>query len=143
MFSLPKRQNEPPRRRHSLFFLFASFIALGGLFAFYFTGAFHLQWQALDLSSFPVEQEALKPQSTVIHLHSGTQITAVAEEFDPHGHPTLLSVAAPTIPPPAKTQTSRAPPKPTPSTTAAVDFTDPLNITRSVFYGTSFQYTTN
>jgi hypothetical protein len=119
--------------------MFASFIALGGLFAFYFTGVFHLQWQALDLSSSPVEQEPLKPQSTVIHLHSGTRITAVAEEFNPH--PTLLS--SPTIPPlPENTQNSRPPPEPTPSTTA-IDFTDPFNITRNVFYGGIFQYTTN
>ncbi len=145
MPSLPKIEKEPPRRRHALFFTFASFIALGVLFAFYFTSVFDFQWQSSGWPSSPVKQEeTLKPASTVIHFHSDTPITVVAEEFDPHS--TVVSVASSTIPPlpaaPSNTQKSQAPPKPTPSETA-VDFTDPFNITRNVFYGISFRYTTN
>lgn len=139
MSSLPKGSTEPPRRRHALFFTFISFIALGGLVAFYFTSVFEFHGQSWDWFSSPVEQDALKPQSTVIRFHSDVPITVVAEEFVPY--PTVVSVASTATPSPPSSNTPKPHEAPSPAPyQTAVDFTDPFNITRNVFYGISIQY---
>lgn len=85
----------------------------------------------------------MKPVTTVISVHSGRPITVVQEEFSPHAPtssaaevvdhvPSQPTVSA--IPPPASTPILEVP-EILKSSSSDIDFTDPFNITRNVFYG--------
>jgi hypothetical protein len=150
MSSIPLSEKTPPGRRPALLYTFISFIALGGLVAFYCTSLFDFDSFSQSITS-PIKEESLKPATTVIHFDSDTVVTVVPEEFNPD--PSVISVAdvlnhvpsqpiVSAIPSPSNTQISTAPDSSELSTTD-IDFTDPLNITRNVFYGTSLQHTFN
>jgi hypothetical protein len=143
MSSLSTTEKTPPGRRPALLYTFISFIALGGLIAFYGTSVFDFDSFSQSFSS-PVPEQSLKPATTIIYNSVDTPITLVQEEFTPHQSSsvpggfehalTQPATVSPTIP--SSTNTP-IPPQASKSSTTNIDYTDPFNITRNVYYGST------
>jgi len=142
MSSFPQREETQTGRRPALLYTFISIIALGGLLAFYCTSFFDFGSFSQSFSPPVSEEPVIKPATTVISMHAGSAITVVPEEFSPHttssitvivdhvpSQPTVSAILHPiSTPSPAAADVLHA-------STTDIDFTDPFNVTRNVFYG--------